>query len=412
MSDDTVKLIAEARQVLHDDLEKREVAYRAFREKSPMLWKGKDEVNPLQDRLAQIEIQRSALLLRQAELEGQLKTIEWPNSPARATSNWWPWCTIWWPMKPALIRPIPPIRLNRPRTPTTLKSQVLPLLMEDRTLSADYGPNHPQVQAVRQEIEAMHNFVVLPASASVVPAKLRRGRQTRRSPDPVEAYVQYVTQERDRTLIQQETLAKLFQSEHDAARKLNGYEIQDAEFRNGIARTENLYEGLVKRLQEAGLVKDYGGYEARVIAPAGIGKQVSPNLPLILGGSVLLALLSGMGLAFLAETADKRFRTLDELHRWLGLPVMACIPLVASSVAARKKGDGGSVQLDARYVLPAGVNRNRGFSGRTDGPVFQRRRRRPQSGADHKCDVGRREIGGGRQRGGLHRTIGQEDPAH
>ena len=51
MGDDTVKLIAEARQVLKDDLEKREVAYRAFREKSPMLWKGKEEVNPLQDRL-------------------------------------------------------------------------------------------------------------------------------------------------------------------------------------------------------------------------------------------------------------------------------------------------------------------------------------------------------------------------
>ena len=41
-----------------------------------MLWKGKDEVNPLQDRLGQIETQRSALLLRKAELEGQLKTIE------------------------------------------------------------------------------------------------------------------------------------------------------------------------------------------------------------------------------------------------------------------------------------------------------------------------------------------------
>src|SRR5438094_482077 len=60
MTDDTVKLIKEARDVLNNDLAKQEAAYREFREKSPMIWKGKEEINPRQDRLAIIESQRTA----------------------------------------------------------------------------------------------------------------------------------------------------------------------------------------------------------------------------------------------------------------------------------------------------------------------------------------------------------------
>jgi len=333
MSDDTVKLIAEARQVLQNDLEKRETAYRTFREKSPMLWKGKEEVNPLQDRLGQIETQRSALLLRKAELEGQLKTIENAKQAGKSHDE-----------LVALVSDLSGRESSAStdrNSPVTLKSQVLPLLLEDRTLSADYGPNHPQVQAVRQRIEAMRNFFVLPASAYVAQVKFGADGNTAQTPDFVGAYVQYLNQERDRTLVQEETLATLFQSQYDAARKLSSCEIQDAEFRNGITRTEELYDGLVKRMQEAGLVKDYGGFEARVIAPAGAGKKIYPSLLIVLVESLLLALLGGVGLAFLSESTDKSFRTLEDIRCRLGLPVMACIPRVAGDEAARKKEAAG-----------------------------------------------------------------------
>lgn len=339
MSDDTVKLITEARQVLQNDLEKRETAYREFREKSPMLWKGKEEVNPLQDRLAQIETQRSLLLLRKAELEGQLKTVEnarkagksheelvalvadlsgRENSPAPSSSN------------PNADR----------NSPVTLKAEVLPLLLEDQTLSADFGPKHPQVQAVRQRIEAMRNFFMLPPSTYVAQSKFTAAGNASKPPDFVAVYVQYLNQELDRARVQDETLAKLFESQHDAARKLSSYEIQDAEFRNGIARTEILYDGVVKRLQEAGLVKDYGGFEARIIAPAGVGKKVSPLLWAVLAVSVFLSLLAGVGLALLAESSDKSFRTLEEIRGRLGLPVMACIPFVTPARARRRQAAG------------------------------------------------------------------------
>ena len=83
------------------------------------------------------------------------------------------------------------------------------------------------------------------------------------------------------------------------------------------------------------------GYEARVIAPAGVGKKVFPNLLTVFAVGIFLSLLGGVGLAFLAEATDKSFRTLEEIRRRLGLPVMACIPLVAADAAARKKAAAG-----------------------------------------------------------------------
>ena len=244
-----------------------------------------------------------------------------------------------------------------PATAPPLKNQMVELLMEDRNLSADYGPNHPQVQAVRQRIETMRNFSLLPASASMAQVGVGDDGRPLHGRDFVETYVQYLNEERDRTLVQEETLAKLFRNEYDAARKLNSYEIQDTEFRNGITRTEVLYDGLVKCLQEAGLVKDYGGYEARVIAPAGIGDKVFPSLLVVFAESIFLSLLGGMGLAMLAESTDKSFRTVDEIHRRLELPIMACIPFVSPDMANRgKKAAGGAFEpMLVTYYQPKSI---------------------------------------------------------
>ena len=333
MGDDTIKLIAETQRILHDDLEKREAAYREFREHSPMLWKGKDEVNPLQDRLAQIETQRLALLLRKADLEGQLHTLD---NAKKAGKN----CD-------ALVALVSDLAQGgqdpRGRQLARRGEGNPPPAGGKSDPEHQLRPTTPRGEGRSPTDQALHDFFVLPASVAVEQAEAGAGDNASPTPNFVEDYTQYLNRQRDEVLGQEAMLAKLFQGEHDTARKLNSYEIQDAELRNGIARTEAMYDGLVKRLQEAGLAKDYGGYYARVIAPAGIGKKVFPNVPLVLAECALLSLLCGVGMAFLAESNDKSFRNFEEICGRLGLPVMACIPFVASNAAIRqKKAAGGT----------------------------------------------------------------------
>lgn len=328
MSEDTVKLITEARQVVESDMAKKEAEYRAFREKSPMIWKGKDEVNPRQERLAQIESQRSALLLRRADLEGQLNTLEAARKAGRSQEELVA-------MISDLSSKAEELKTDR-FSSTTLKSQLLPLLQEERTLTENYGPNHPQVVAVRRRIEATRTFFALP-SAAYGPALDKSGKEKAlSSANLVEMYLRYLVQEISRTKTSEESLSRLFESEHAAASKMNTYEIQDTEYRNAIARKQSLYDGLVKRLQEASMVKDYGGFEARIIAAPAMGKKVFPSATTIFPISGLLGTLVGLGLVYLAEVTDKSFRTPEEIRRRLGLAVMGHIPVLVVDHARRR----------------------------------------------------------------------------
>ena len=254
-----------------------------------------------------------------------------PRRPARATTNWWLWSLI----SRAGKNTVNSSNSDR-STPVTLKSQVLPLLMEDRTLNADYGPNHPQVQAVRQRLETMRNFFVLPASASVArrsstAAAISRRPRPRRGLRPVR-------QPGTRSHFgpggnARQTVPKRARSGPQIEQLRNPrcrFPQRDRPHRSTLRRA---CQAIARSRACQGLRRIRGpGHRA-----GGRGQEGLPTLSLVSPGSILLSLLGGAGLAFLAEATDKSFRTLEEIRRRLGLPVMACIPAVAPDAAARKK---------------------------------------------------------------------------
>src|SRR5207244_8618428 len=76
VSDDTVELITKAQTLLEKNLATKNEDYKKFRENSPLLWKGKDGASLHQEKLATIESRRTSLLVRRAEVEARLATIE------------------------------------------------------------------------------------------------------------------------------------------------------------------------------------------------------------------------------------------------------------------------------------------------------------------------------------------------
>src|SRR5207253_2303443 len=175
MTDDTVHLIKEARDVLNNDLAKEEGAYREFRDKSPMIWKGKEEINPRQDRLAIIESQRTALLLRRTTLEEQLAIIEKAQAAGRGQEELVALVSDLSAKTHELSGQFDANSVNNNLT-TTLKDQLLPLMMEEQTLLENLGPNHPQVVSARQKIEATRNYFALPSAAYSKAAEATPGR--------------------------------------------------------------------------------------------------------------------------------------------------------------------------------------------------------------------------------------------
>jgi succinoglycan biosynthesis transport protein ExoP len=321
MSEDTVTLITEARDLLQKNLVAQEIAYREFRQTSPLIWKGTENVNPRQDRLAMIESQRSTLLLRKTELQANLATIEAATQAGRGAEE---------------VIALASNLANKAEYSTTqegervtLHSQLLPLLIEEQSILQDLGPNHPHVQSVRKQIEATRKFFALPSATygKLAERPAASGTQAESTEELVQLYIQYLKEELAHLNTSDKLLAEIYESEHEAARKMAGYEIRDEEFRRGIERTQALYDGIIKQLQDVAMVKDYGGFEARVIAPAGIGRKVVPNAMTVFPASGLLGVLFGLGLVYLAELMDKSFRTPEEISRQLGLRVVGHIPL-------------------------------------------------------------------------------------
>jgi capsular exopolysaccharide synthesis family protein len=319
MSGGTVELIKQARDLLKNDLATQEEAYSAFRQSSPLVARGTDEVNPRQERLTAIEGQRSAVLLRRAEVRRQLLAIrhaqEGGADPARLLG---------------LISDLrkQSIENNAPgNTSEAVEAQLVQLLDNEHRLLENYGPNHPHVENIRQRIEAARREFALPSSARLeIPTSVKPSGSNDSATEPVAVYTDYLEQELDRLGIAEGLLAELYDREHEAAKELSTYQLKDESFRRNIERSEALYDVVVNRLQEASLVKDFGGFETRVIAPPRLGEKVSPSRKIVLPLSALAGLLFGSMLALMIDVRDERFYSAGEILEEMGVPVVGQIP--------------------------------------------------------------------------------------
>ena len=318
ISDDTLKLITQARDVLQQDLKKQDTAYRAFRHEAPVLLsRNKDGASLTQERLSSIEAKRSALLVRKAEIQGYLQAIDRGLKTGGTQESLLAMVSDW----------STKIDGDAPRTSErlTLNSQMFPLLQEEQKLLETRGENHPEVKAMRQRIEIARNYLASPSAAwrQPTPAAIKDAAK-----HPVETYRDYFAQQLNHVEVSAKLLSDLYKEEFTAAKALANYEVEDDKMRRDISLTEKLLDSIIKKLEDVNLVKNVGGYDAKTIASPALGKKVFPSASTIFLAALVLGGFLGFGLAYLAESMDKSFRNVDEIRTQLRLPVVGQIPFL------------------------------------------------------------------------------------
>ncbi|HWB01183.1 MAG TPA: polysaccharide biosynthesis tyrosine autokinase [Pirellulales bacterium] len=320
LGDETLQLIANARDIVDKQLREKEIEYREWRKNSPLMFFSNESGKSVHSsRLATIETERSKLRLRSTEIRAHIQTIEdalregvvldalrllVERSGARGPDN------------------------NRSGTTNIVEQQLFPLMVEEQLLIESFGPDHPKVKVVRKQIQVLQDLVMG-----------GKGRQQEiSSPGQfMQVYLDSLKQELKELDQHEHQLTDEFELEREAAKESMNYELRDEQFRSEIGRWRKLFEEIVGRLRELNFVNDYGGLRMRVISKPAISNQkVEPVLTRSVAIGAVLGMIVGIGLAYLIDLADKSFRTPDEIRGQLRLPVIGHIPVIDPASMRRR----------------------------------------------------------------------------
>jgi polysaccharide biosynthesis transport protein len=145
----------------------------------------------------------------------------------------------------------------------------------------------------------------------------------------------------------EEMLKASFDKQKQEAYKLNEDAIQYAIMRRDVESSRDLYEGLLKKLKEAGIMAGLQSSNINIVDTASVPiEPVEPRIPLNIALGCLGGLLFGMALAFVVENVDSSIRTPEDIENFCSLPSLGVIPSVATN---------GTTNKNEHKALAAGV---------------------------------------------------------
>ncbi|HBJ83505.1 MAG TPA: hypothetical protein DDZ88_06475 [Verrucomicrobiales bacterium] len=227
------------------------------------------------------------------------------------------------------------LKLDNPSLASNTTEYNKLIVQREGLMNAGMGRRHPNVESLSSQIDKLKTFIEAEARAHV------QGLQNR---------LDGAKRKRDS-----------FQTYNDDAKK----ELQDMqslynEYKTAKDEVTYLEDLLVK--MRSRFFEEKAGIEL-VKSPATIyaeaepeGKPAKPNVPLHLALGGVLGLMFGLGLAFFLEYMDTTVKSLDDVERHLGVPVLAVVP---KGVGVLHRSSGFNPDAEAYRILRTNIEFNR-----------------------------------------------------
>lgn len=140
---------------------------------------------------------------------------------------------------------------------------------------------------------------------------------------------------------------------YDQQNAINDYKVA----KDDVAYTESVLLKLKERYSEEKAGLELVKYPATIYAIAEPeNRPAKPNVPLNLALGGILGLMFGFGLAFFLEYMDTTVKSLDDVERFLGVPVLAVIP---KDVGILHSTSGFNPDAEAYRILRTNIEFNR-----------------------------------------------------
>ena len=183
------------------------------------------------------------------------------------------------------------------------------LQREMALLATNFTPQYPRIKQLHNQIDEIESIL-----------SRERTRVAQRISN------EYFAAVKRETLVRQ-----AFQQQEQQANFVAGRAVQYNILRREVETNQQLYQGLLQRLKEAGVSAGLKASNIRVVDPAEPPrKPARPNLLLNLAMAAVLGLGLGVGAALFQEYLDNSLKSPEDVERFLGLPALALIPAVES----------------------------------------------------------------------------------
>ena len=196
-------------------------------------------------------------------------------------------------------------------------------------LAAKYGASYPRVVQLQSQLHELDSSIA---------QEITKVSETLRA--------EYRASLKSEQMLQ----ASLDKQKNDAY-KMNQDAIQYGIMRREVESSRDLYEGLLKKLKEAGILAGLKSSNINIIDQASVPVvPVEPRIPLNIALGCMGGLLFGVALAFIVENVDSSIRTPEDIETYCSLPSLGIIPSVTvdNVQAQRNSARTGPPQL----ILP------------------------------------------------------------
>jgi capsular exopolysaccharide synthesis family protein len=207
-----------------------------------------------------------------------------------------------------------------------LRSQEADLHRQLAEASAKFQPTYPKVVELHDELAAVQ------ADIKVEVARIAEKYQK-----------DYMA-----ALGREKLLRSSLENQKNEENKLNESAIEYSLLKRDVDSNRQLYEGLLQKLKEAGVMTGLRSSNVRIVDPASAPiTPSSPNVPRSLLMSLMVGLAGGVSLAFVLESRDNTVHSLEQAHLITALPSLAVIPLASGPNRGIPKGSRGARSLPA-----------------------------------------------------------------
>jgi len=193
--------------------------------------------------------------------------------------------------------------------------------------------SNPMIQVLRPQIDQLDSQYAAMSShftdrwPDLARLKAQRGEAHLRLAEEIAIVTKAIGREYEEALAREQALEQALEVEKERDLTRNDTALQDAVLAREVETDRQLYEDVLRRMQEMGVSEQGPLSNVNIITSAITPRR--PSKPKVVKGLAiagLMGLIAGLMLVFILDQSDNRFKDADEIERTLNLPRLAVVP--------------------------------------------------------------------------------------